>query len=155
MQIYELRQKNISLKTGFPEIIALLNGYAGNSAANVAEIRQKWEAEFDKICKNSPRIIESSIKNSETGVSEKLATFTIKFDRQMLKQWAVIDTPDMPEIPGKAGFDESMTIFSVPIKLKPAKNYTIQLNSTGIYGFKDSRGNPLIPTTISFRTREL
>ncbi|EKD81423.1 MAG: hypothetical protein ACD_39C01818G0003 [uncultured bacterium] len=155
MQIYEFRQKNISLETSFPEIIALLNGYAGNSAANVAEIRQKWEAEFDRISKNSPRIIESSIKNSETGVSEKLATFTIKFDRQMLKQWAVIDTQDMPEIPGEAGFDKSMTIFSVPVKLDPAKNYTIQLNSTDIYGFKDSNGNPLIPTTIRFRTREL
>lgn len=153
--LLELREKNISVETGFPRIISLLSDYATNIEENIRKVKNQWEEEFRIIAKKSPRIVESNIRNGDKDVSTDIDVLTITFDRKMRdKSWAILDHPQMPEIIGKISYDATCTKLSIPLKLAPGKTYILQLNSKQVIGFKDANGNQLVPTTIRFSTRE-
>ena len=59
----------------------------------------------------------------------------------------------MPEITGEVSYDETRTVFTIPVQLEPDTAYTVGLNSENALAFQDEDGNPLVPTTFRFRTR--
>lgn len=152
--VIRLREQGIPLEQGFPEIVAAMNDYSEHADTHIEAIKATWEQEMKAIAAKSPKVLDASIKDGAADVSTGIATFVMKFDRVMATtSWAILNTPDKPEIPGKPSFDSSGMVFSLPLKLYPEKSYTLQFNSMQLAGFKDAEGNMLFPTTIRFTTR--
>ena len=59
----------------------------------------------------------------------------------------------MPKIKGDVSYDETRTVFTIPVQLEPDTEYTVGLNSENALAFQDEEGNPLMPTTFRFTTR--
>ena len=78
----------------------------------------------------------------------------ITFDRPMQGGMAVVGGGEhFPELAGKAAWDRTRQVFTMPVKLKPAWDYELWLNRGKFDSFRSADGTPLQSVHVTFRTR--
>ena len=138
------RDRYPDLATFFPRVIAFFDQYAPAFAERMA--RQAAAA---------PRIVRMIPANGAEDVDPSLAEMVITFDRPMRDQsWSVVGGgPHFPELVGRPSFDETRTVLTVAIRLKPGWSYELWLNRGRYSSFRSADGVPLEPVHVTFSTR--
>jgi len=160
---YEARpRKYADLAQFFPEITAYFDDYAKNSGAKLKELEEKRLAEAEQRKKlmqewreKGPRIV-SIVPADGATVDPGLKAITVTFDRPMKQGWSVLDIGpgEYPKIGEPVGYDAGLKVFTMPIELKPGRNYSFGLNNGQYTSFKSAEGVPLYPVEVSFKTRK-
>jgi hypothetical protein len=143
------------LESFFPEIEASFDGYASRAKDHIEKVKAGWEAERKAMAASAPVILTVVPPDGTRDVDPARTAIVITFDRPMKdRAWGVMRVDGaMPEITGDVYYDETRTVFTIPVRLKPDTAYTIGLNSENAPAFQDEEGNPLMPVVIRFKTR--
>ena len=102
-----------------------------------------------------PKVVWTAPANGAT-VAPGLTELRVTFDRPMMDgSWAWCgDGPHFPEAVGRPRYNDSHTVWSVHVKLKPEWVYAFALNSDPRYkGFMSEEGAVLAPLYVTFETR--
>jgi hypothetical protein len=153
--IYEAnRDAYPDLEAFFPEIKRFFDDYAAHAEERIGEIRSRWKEESREMAARAPKIVSISPGDGAQGVDPELRYLRITFDRPMMDgSWGVMQRGgNMPKITGQVFYDETKTVFTIPVQLAPETEYTVGLNSENALAFQDQEGNPLVPVTFRFRT---
>ena len=124
----------------------------------VKHTESEQEYLMDKWKTRGPQIIETIPANNAKDVDPGLTQITVKFDRKMgNRSWSVCtvypggDETQFP-INGKLHYDDSCTVFTIPVKLQPGHTYKTSLNAKKFIGFISADGIPLYPYPYTFTT---
>ncbi len=124
----------------------------------VKHTESEQEYLMDKWKTRGPQIIETIPANNAKDVDPGLTQITVKFDRKMgNRSWSVCtvypggDETQFP-INGKLHYDDSCTVFTIPVKLQPGHTYKTSLNAKKFIGFVSADGIPLYPYPYTFTT---
>ena len=91
--------------------------------------------------------------NGDRTVDPNLKEIKITFSRPMLPGFAFVGGgPKFPETKGKASYDKTMTIVTLPVKLKPNWDYEFWLNRGRFASFRSVEGVQLKSVHVTFRT---
>jgi hypothetical protein len=153
--IYEANRDTYpDLDSFFPEIRRFFDEYAEHAEERIVAITSRWEEEAREMAARAPKIVSISPKDGAQGVDPGLRFIRITFDRPMKDgSWGVMRRGgNMPQITGRVFYDESRTVFTIPVHLAPETEYTVGLNSENALAFQDEEGNPLVPATFRFQT---
>jgi hypothetical protein len=155
--IYESRRDTYpDLESFFPEIQNFFDGYAARAAEHIQAVKTGWEEERRAMAARAPKIKLLNPAEGARDVDPALSAIKITFDRPMKNQaWGVMRRDgNMPTISGDVFYDDTRTVFTIPVRLEPNTEYTFGLNSETALAFQDEKGNPLMPVTITFRTKD-
>ncbi len=143
------------LESFFPEIKQFFDDYAAHAEERIGRIKSRWEEETQEMAARAPKIVSILPADGTQDVDPGLRFIRITFDRAMKDgAWGVMQRGgNMPKITGDVSYDETRTVFTIPVQLAPDTEYTVGLNSKNALAFKDEEGNPLMPTTFRFQTR--
>jgi Domain of unknown function (DUF4932)/Bacterial Ig-like domain len=149
------RKKYPTFDLFMPRVIAFFDALAPTMDGRMAAINKARESKLRQMAANSPKIVAIVPPDGATDVDPALTEITITFDRAMLDNaWSVmVIGGNFPKIKKQVFYDESLTIFTMPVALAPSTQYQYGLNSETSLAFQDKAGNPLLPRTISFTTR--
>lgn len=139
------RDRYPTLDAFSPRIVAFFGDYA-----------EKFAHEQEALGAKRPKVVSITPAAGANNVDPALTTFKVVFDRAMQDgNWSMVGGgPNFPEVKGKPSYDASRTVWTVPIKLKPAWTYRLMLNSGRFQSFRSQDGVPLAPVTVTFTTRE-
>ncbi len=148
------RGKYPDLEAFFPEIRRFFDDYAAHAEERIGGIKSRWEEESREMAARAPKIVSIAPADGAEGVDPGLRVLRITFDRPMKDgSWGVMQRGgNTPKIMGDVSYDETRTVFTIPVQLAPDTEYTMGLNSENALAFQDEEGNPLMPTTFRFRT---
>jgi hypothetical protein len=152
---YETQRDTYSdLESFFPQIQAFFDEYAADAERRIKIITDRWDAARAAMAERSPKIVSLAPADGAQDVDPALTVIVITFDRPMKdRAWGVMRRDgNMPELTGDVFYDDSRTVFTIPVKLEPHTDYTVGLNSENALAFQDEKGNPLVPTTFRFKT---
>ena len=143
------------LESFFPEMKRFFDDYAANAEARIGVIKSRWEEAAREMAARAPRIVSIVPADGAGDVNPGLRVIRITFNRKMKDgAWGVMQRGgNMPQITGDVSYDETRTVFTIPVQLEPDTEYTVGLNSENALAFQDEEGNPLMPTTFRFTTR--
>lgn len=112
--------------------------------------KEKWE----KSKMEGPKIVKIFPENGAKNVDPEIKEIRLTFNRKMGKGMSVMKVffENYPEITGNAGFDDSGTVFTIPVKLKSDWNYHMEFNHFQSDHFRDKAGIPLYPYVYKFET---
>lgn len=102
-----------------------------------------------------PKIVSMTPANGAQDVDPALTEIEVKFDRPMRpRSWEVnrTDAARWPKVE-RAAYDETVTVFTLQVKLEPAHEYEFTLNDSNGGAFQSAEGSPLPMTRVKFRTR--
>jgi hypothetical protein len=142
----------------FPRIISFFNSYAKEAPGKIATIKEEKEKQEREWREKGPKVVAMDPENGAQNVDPNLKAIVIAFDRPMKdKSWAVVrlvESQDQyPEGAGPVGYDSNRKVFTMPVALKPGKEYAFGLNAEQYLGFCGDDGAPLAPVKVHFRTR--
>ena len=143
------------LESFFPEMKSFFDDYAAHAEERIGVIKSRWEEAAREMAARAPRIVSIVPADGAGGVDPGLRFIRITFDRKMKDgAWGVMQRGgNMPKITGDVSYDETRTVFTIPVQLEPDTEYTVGLSSENALAFQDKEGNPLMPTTFRFTTR--
>jgi hypothetical protein len=126
-----------------PRIVEFFNQYAERYADEEAALEAK-----------RPKVVSVTPADGDTAVDPKLGEIRVVFDRPMKDQcWSLVGGgPHFPETVARARYDETRTVWTVPIKLKPDWTYRFRLNSDRFQAFRSEEGVLLAPVKVEFKT---
>lgn len=99
---------------------------------------------------DSPRIASTTPRHGDGSVEASVAEIKITFDQPMQENQSWVETAAMPEVTGTRWVNDRTTVLSV--KLQAGREYLLQLNGLGAYGFQNQDGERLKPVVLSFAT---
>jgi hypothetical protein len=111
---------------------------------------------MEALKEKSPKIVSMIPANGAQDVDPGVKAIVVTFDRPMKAgDMAVMrfDQDKFPKMPGKAAYNATRTVLTIPVALEPGKEYLLGLNAEGFLAMQDDQGNPLVPVVIKFRTR--
>lgn len=120
-----------------------------------AEFREALEVRQQAKTAEAPRIFSVSPPIGATDVNPDLTEVIVVFDRKMDRyRYAVCTMGNhcFPDILAEPSFDESATVFSIPVRLRPGTEYGFYLNAGQFTAFFDLDGNALFSTPCTFKT---
>lgn len=102
----------------------------------------------------APTVVSMTPANGADGVDPQTSAIVITFDRPMLdKAWSFVGGgPNFPEVAGQPSYDESRTVLTLPVKLKPSWSYEFWLNRAQFQSFQSEDRVPLQPVHVQFST---
>lgn len=140
----------------FPRIVAFFDDYAKNADAKFGAIKAEKENQAKEQQEKGPKIVTMVPPNGARDVDPGLKAIVVTFDRPMKSPgWAVVrlgSSDQVPKSTGAVGYDEERKIFTMPVELKPNKEYYFGLNAEGYLGFCSQEGIPLVPVVVRFKT---
>ena len=158
------RDKYADLDEFFPRIVAFFDQYADQFAEEqsglVPEVGRKLDDFAAQLARKiataaaRPKVVSINPKNGSEGVDPSQRKVEVVFDRRMADgSWSMVGGgPNFPEIVGKPSYDETRTVWTVSVKLKPDWSYRFMLNSDRFQAFKSQNGVALAPVTVTFKT---
>ena len=140
----------------FPEIVAFFEDYVQRIDDDVKAYQEEQRKKMEELKAKSPKIVSMIPVNGSQDVDPDLKAIVVTFDRPMNKtSYAVMRFSDkFPEKAGKAGFDESGKVFTIPVKLEPDREYELGLNAENFFAFQSEKKEILYPVVIRFKTRK-
>lgn len=141
-----------------PQIAEFFSSYVDQIDQDLSSQKDQEKEKWEQIRQEGPRIAQMIPANGALNVDPGLTEIRITFDREMdpagfCVLYDPIEQDMFPELTGTSGFDAAKRTYIMPVRLKPDWNYTFSLNSKKMIGFKDSKGTPLYPVLIRFKTR--
>ena len=102
-----------------------------------------------------PKVASMNILNGADDIDPSLPAIVIRFDRPMVRTNYSVGRTNREKFPkvGKVYFDESGTLFTIPVALEPDREYEFSLNWPGGGSFASADGVRLEPFPVRFRTR--
>lgn len=145
-----------SLDDFFPKISEFFNTYVDRMDEGREAFAKGRQERLEKLKASSPKIVSMVPPNGALDVDPNLKSIIVTFDRPMKdKHWAVMQLSDkFPDMNGEVFYDETRTIFTIPVKLKSDTEYEFGLNADGYYAFASEKGDILYPVMIRFKTRK-
>jgi hypothetical protein len=139
----------------FPRITAYFEAYIDRLKDDIKAYEEAERKRMEEIKAKSPKIVSTVPPNGAQDVDPDLKAIIITFDRPMNKSsYAVMRFSDkFPPRSGKASYDETGTVFTIPVKLEPGKEYEFGLNSKSVFAFMSAKEEVLYPVVFRFRTR--
>ncbi len=133
-----------TLEAFMPNVVKFFN----EVAPKVGEMQRQYDG-------RRPRIVEMNIHNGSQDVDPNLTEIRVRFDRPMDKAKYAVARTDADLFPkmGKVSFDESGTVFTMPVTLQPNHEYKFSLNWPGGGSFRSTEGVFLKDVEVEFRTR--
>jgi hypothetical protein len=103
-----------------------------------------------------PKVLEMMPANGDDRVDPELAEIRIRFDRKMRdRSWGLIGNPaETPKARGAPRYDETRTVYTLPVQLERNKRYHFFLNAGDRTLFRSEEGAGLEPVEVTFKTRE-
>jgi hypothetical protein len=142
---YEKDRKTYpTLESFMPHVIAF---FAETAPKTAERVRKQEEAR--------PKVAGMNIANGAQDVDPALKAIVIRFDRPMQKtSYSVmrLGSATYPKT-GTVSFDETGTVFTMPVTLEPSHNYEFGLNFLGGGSFLSQDGVRLEQVVVRFRTR--
>lgn len=106
----------------------------------------------------APYVDDAYPQNGAVNVDPALTVVTFTFDQPMRKSWSLCRSPNetllFPELNGTPSFDAAHKKISIPVILKPGKNYFIFLNTNQFKGFMSEHNIALPSYSYTFSTRK-
>ena len=102
-----------------------------------------------------PKIISITPANGAQDVDPAVTQIVVKFDRPMRnRSWEVNKSnaalwPNVTHV----AYDESVTVFTMDVKLEPAHDYEFTLNDSAGGSFQSAEGSSMTMVRVKFRTR--
>ena len=133
-----------TLEAFMPRVVEFFNG----AAARVDDLVSHYE-------ERRPRVVSMTVTNGAQDVDPGLTEIVVKFDRPMRPNtWSVARTSIVPQPKiGKVHFDETGTVFTIPVTLETDHEYAFSLNWPGGGSFASQDGVALKDVPVRFRTR--
>jgi hypothetical protein len=143
------RRRYPTFESFFPNIEAYFRDLAPRINIKIAQFEAR-----------RPRVISMTPLNEAEDVDPDLTEIKFTFDRPMKRDSQAMITlngrqDQFPEIrgPGKFWeFDETGTVYTMRVRLKPNWTYEFALNSERTPGFQSTEGIPLKPYRVRFKT---
>jgi len=137
------RDQYPTLETFSPRLVAFFTDYAAKFAVTQRELDSK-----------APKVVSVNPADGAADVDPALGEIRVVFDRPMVDHsWSMVGGgPHFPETTGKPYYDERLTTWTIPVKLKPDWDYQFMLNSGRFDSFRSKDNVPLKPVSVKFRT---
>ena len=146
------RDRYPTLDVFMPKVVEFFNDYVPKFEAQVAK-ETKEAAKAPKVDAKAPRAVSMTPANGATDVDPALTEIKITFDRPMRGISVVRDDLELPEIAGEAHYDKEGRVFTIPVRLKPNREYGFWLNKGNFDNTRSRDGVKLEPVAVTFRTR--
>jgi hypothetical protein len=127
-------------------VYAFFDAWGREAAARLAAKKAAIAAEEAARRKRGPQI-EALVPADGATVDPGATVLEIRFDRAMGKGVSI--RGEVPQVTGKASWDEARRVLRVPVTLAPGTTFTLHLGD----GFASESGEPLYPRTWRFTTR--
>ncbi len=146
-----------SLDDFFPKIVEFFSMYVGRIDQDVEALEKERQDRFEALKAQSPKIVAMVPTNGSQNMDPNLKAIVITFDRPMKdKQWAVMRLSyNLPDMDGTVFYDQTRTVFTIPVKLKPDTEYELGMNAEGCLSFASEAGDPLYPVVIQFKSQKI
>lgn len=143
LEEYEAKRGRYKTFAAFlPKIVAFFKDYA-----------PEFAKEMEKKAAGEPKIVAMTPANGDTNVDPSLKAIKITFSRRMRSGYAFVGGgPKYPETTGRAKYDKSRTVVTLPVKLKPNWDYEFWLNRGRFDSFRSEEGVRLKSVHVTFRT---
>ncbi|GDX82389.1 hypothetical protein LBMAG42_42000 [Deltaproteobacteria bacterium] len=152
------------MEAGFPWTPVLVDAFAaydadrarfptfGDYAVELAAVLSVIAEEESERAKSRPHVVSITPANGDLSVSPATATIVVTFDRAMRdKSWSIVGGEQVP--PGdNPGYDASLRVFTLHVRLDPGRSYALSLNGGRFRGFQSAEGVPLEPVAVAFST---
>ncbi len=104
---------------------------------------------------STPKVVSIVPAIGSRDVDPTTTAIVVTFDRPMRdRAWSVVGGgPAFPESTGAPSYDETRTVLTIPVRLKPAWDYDLWLNRGRFVAFQSAQGVALRPVHVTFRTR--
>jgi hypothetical protein len=102
-----------------------------------------------------PKVVSSTPRNGEDGVSPDLVELRIVFSASMDRYGMTVAAKegfDFPASGQEPNFVDDRTVV-IPVSLLPQRTYAVRLNTETEKGFRDAQGRELAPFVLTFKTR--
>ncbi|MFT3788237.1 MAG: DUF4932 domain-containing protein [Tepidisphaeraceae bacterium] len=141
-----LRTKYETDRTTYPTLDAFM--------PRVIEFFNAAGNDYDGLLKKFPKVVSMTPAANVRNVPVTTKELVITFDRPMTDQsWALVTMgKDRSPEWGKPSYNADRTVLTVPMTLKPGKQYLFGLNASRFIGFLSDDGQPLLPVEVTFRT---
>lgn len=139
------RKRYPTLDAFMPRVVSFFDDFA-------PEFAKDWK----KRESARPHVASMTPANGATDVDPGLKSIVVTFDRPMAAGgFAVVGGgPHFPETTGRASYDTTGRVFTLPVKLKPGWSYEFWLNRGKYSSFRSREGVPLESVHVTFRTRK-
>ena len=143
LEEYEATRKRYkTLEAFMPRIVAFFKDYA-----------PEFDKEMEKKAAGEPKIVAMTPVNGDTNVDPSLKEIKVIFSRRMRSGFAFVGGgPKFPETSGRASYDKTRTVVTLPVKLKPNWDYEFWLNRGRFDTFRSEEGVRLKSVHVTFRT---
>lgn len=133
-----------TIESFMPKVVDFFN----DVGRRIGELMRRYD-------ESRPKVAAMNITNGAQDVDPNLTEIVIRFDRPMRKTSYAVARTNAARYPkiGKVRFDETRTVFTVPVTLEPDRDYEFSLNWPGGGSFASEEGVPLKHVPISFRTK--
>jgi hypothetical protein len=150
-----------------PQLAALLGEYEANRKRyrtldaflpRIAELFDDYAPELAKEMENrakhEPKVVSMTPVNGSRDVDPKLTKIVVTFDREMSPGgFAFVGGgPKFPETTGRASYDRTRRVITLPVKLKPNWTYEFWLNRGRFDSFRSKEGVSLKSVHVTFTT---
>lgn len=121
----------------------------------VAAFFDNYAKKAERLARRKPRVVRMVPANGARNVDPSLTEMKVTFDRAMKDgNWAVVGGgPHFPEMTGKPSYDDTHTVLTIPMRLKPNSEYRLWLNRGQFNSFMSQEGEHLESVAVTFRTR--
>ncbi len=135
----------------FESFLPQVATFYNDLAPRITDLVQQFEIDAQR-----PKVVEATPPNGARDVDPALTEIIFRFDRPMnTGSYSVVIGDDgrehYPEV-AEAGFDETGTVFTMRVTLKPNWRYTFSLNSPTGGAFRSQDGTPLAFYPVEFQT---
>ena len=133
-------------------------GLTSKTSEEFQLLLQRMEDNSAQTEASRPKVLSVSPENGTTDVNPNITEIKIVFDRPMKTSSAFIPGkggehfPQLTEVKNFVSLNETGTIYTMKVKLKPNWSYEFDLNAEQIIGFVSRDGFPLKPYRIQFQT---
>jgi hypothetical protein len=143
LEEYEATRKRYkTLEAYMPKIVAFFNDYA-----------PEFVKEMEKKAAGEPKVVAITPAIGDTNVDPSLKEIKVTFSRRMGSGFAFVGGgPKFPETRGRASYDKTRKIVTLPVKLKPNWDYEFWLNRGKFDTFRSEEGVRLKSVHVTFRT---
>jgi len=103
-----------------------------------------------------PTVVSTFPVNGDQAVESGAMVMKVTFSEPMKKghqSWAQATTESFPKVDGMPALDETGTVATLPVILKPNTEYVVFINTKDLDGFRDRAGNQATPYKLTFKTK--
>lgn len=149
------RDKYPTLDEFMPQIVAFFNAYSERITQEMEARAEEERKQMEILKEKAPKILSIVPENGAMDVDSGLKVITVTFNRPIVGLAIMqLDSAKHPESAGKPTYDKTRTTLTIPVKLKPDKEYLMGFNHKCCMYFRDDQGNPLMPVVYKFKTKK-